>query len=65
MRHRVVESSHSLTRESLPAERTYLPLRVKATEETGAPSCAAGNVATHWLDTPSQILMLPSTEADT
>ena len=47
---------------TLPEERTYFPFLEKATEQTGAPSCAWRKVATHLLDTPSHTLMLPSLE---
>ena len=46
----------------MPEERTYFPFLEKATEQTGALSCAWRKVATHLLETPSQILMLPSVE---
>ena len=62
MRHRVVESSHSLHMESFPEERTYFPFLENSTEQTSAPSCAFLKVATHWLEIPSQIFTLPSME---
>ena len=46
----------------MPEERTYFPFLEKATEQTGALSWAWRKVATHLLETPSQILMLPSVE---
>lgn len=40
----------------------YFPFLENATEQTGAPSCAWMKVPMHRLETPSQTLMLPSTE---
>ena len=52
----------SRVKPTLPEERTYFPFLEKATEQTGALSWAWRKVATHLLETPSQILMLPSVE---
>ena len=58
----MVDSSHNLTVDSLPADRTYLPFLVNMTEHTSSPLCAEEKVEMFCEETPSHTLMLPSRE---